>query len=239
MPNDFRAYSLEHLIAIVLTFGLPFLLAALVRRSGSRGTERGVVIGILIALAINYLAYMALIRVQTDQSWRQKLPMQMCDWAIVVIIIALLTARPRWFEVAYFWGVGGTLQAILTPDLHYGFPDFRFFSFFISHSGIVIGVIFLMLTRRLRPYPISIVRVFAWTEFYFVCALTVDLLTGVNYGYILHKPTAFSLLSFLSDSWPIYILQFQLLALTFFVILYLPFAIYDFFHRATVQGKLV
>jgi hypothetical integral membrane protein (TIGR02206 family) len=231
MTHAFRAYSAEHLIAIVLTFGLPFVLAALVRRTGSRKVERAVILGILFALALNYVAYMVFIRVQTDQSWREKLPMQMCDWAIVVIIIALLTAHRLWFEVAYFWGIGGTLQAILTPDLRYGFPDFRFFSFFISHSGIVIGVIFLMLTRRLRPYPISIVRVFAWTEVYFVCALTVDLLTGVNYGYILHKPAAFSLLSFLSDSWPIYILQFHLLALVFFIVLYLPFAIYDLLGR--------
>ncbi len=42
------------------------------------------------------------------------------------------------------------------------------------HSGIIIGVVFLMLTRRLRPYPISIVRVFAWSEVYFVAAMIVD-----------------------------------------------------------------
>ncbi len=237
MTNDFQAYSVEHLIAIALTFVLPFLLAALVRRTGSRKAERTVVLGLLLALALNYVAYMIFIRVQTDQSWREKLPMQMCDWAIVVIIVALLTANRFWFEVAYFWGVGGTLQAILTPDLHYGFPDFRFFSFFISHSGIVIGVLFLMLTRRLRPYPISVVRVFAWTEFYFVCALMVDLLTGVNYGYILHKPAAFSLLSYLSDSWGTYLLEFHLLALVFFIALYLPFAIYDTMKLA--RGKVV
>ena len=237
MPNSFQAYSLEHLIAIALTFGLPFLLAALVQRSGSRKAERTVVIGILLALALNYLAYMIFIRVQMEQTWREKLPMQMCDWAIVVIIVALITARPRWFEVAYFWGVGGTLQAILTPDLHYGFPDFRFFSFFISHSGIVIGVLFLMLTRHLRPYPVSILRAFLWAEFYFVCALLVDLLTGVNYGYLLHRPAAFSLLSYLSDNWAIYLLQFHILAIAFFIVLYLPFAIYDTMKLA--RGKVV
>ena len=47
-----------------------------------------------------------------------------------------------------------------------------------------------MLTRRLRPYPMSIVRAFLWSEVYFVVALSVDLLTGVNYGFLLHKPEA-------------------------------------------------
>ena len=50
-------------------------------------------------------------------SWKQALPFQLCDWAMVAIIVALLTGRERWLEVAYFWGIGGTAQAILTPDL--------------------------------------------------------------------------------------------------------------------------
>jgi len=59
-----------------------------------------------------------------------------------------------------------------------------------------VGVIFLMLTRRYRPYPVSIVRVWLWSEFYFVVTLIVDELTGVNYGFLLHKPEAFFHLKF-------------------------------------------
>ena len=239
LGREFRAYSLEHLIAIFLTIALPFALAAVVRRMRSRKVERGIVLAILAALVANYIAYIIFVRVSIQQTWEQMLPMQMCDWAMFVIMIALWTARPRWFEVAYFWGIGGTLQAILTPNLRYGFPDLRFLSFFISHSGIIIGVVFLMLTRGLRPYPISIVRVFLWSEVYFVCAMIVDQLTQVNYGFLLHKPEAFSLLSYLSDSRPIYLLQMQVLALVFFVVLYLPFAIYDLLVRCRREGRLV
>jgi uncharacterized membrane protein YwaF len=70
-------------------------------------------------------------------------------------------------------------------------------------------------------------RTFAWTELYFVIVFTIDKLTGVNYGFLLHKPEAFSLLSFLSDSRPLYLLQFHLLAWVFFAVLYLPFLIAD------------
>ena len=227
LAREFRAYSAEHLLVIFLTIALPFALAALVRRWPSTKAERAIILGLLFLLAANYFGYLFYLRGHTDQPWQAKLPMQLCDWAMAVIIVALLTARPLWFEVAYFWGIGGTLQAILTPDLHYGFPDWRFFNFFISHSGIIVGVIFLMLTRGLRPYRISIVRVFAWTEFYFLCAMTVDYFTQVNYGYLLRKPEAFSLLSYLSDSRPIYLLEMHALALVFFGLLYLPFEIYD------------
>jgi hypothetical integral membrane protein (TIGR02206 family) len=152
-------------------------------------------------------------------------------------MVTLWTGWPRWFEVAYFWGIGGTLQAIITPNLRYAWPDMRFISFFVSHSGIIVGLVFLMLTRGLRPYPISVVRAFLWSELYFVCAFVVDHLTGVNYGFLLHKPEAFSLLSYLSDYRPLYLLQMHGFALLFFAILYAPFAITDLLQQGSLRER--
>jgi hypothetical integral membrane protein (TIGR02206 family) len=224
---EFQPYHLPHLTVIFLTITLPFLLAALVRRARARWVEKlimGVLTGVLI---LNYAAYLVFIRSRGVVDWRQMLPMQMCDWSLVVVIVAMWSGSRRWFEVAYFWGIGGTLQAVLTPNLRFGFPDWRFISFFMSHSAVIIGVVFLMLTRGYRPYPMSLARAWLWSEFYFVVALSVDEVTGVNYGFLLHKPEAFSILSFLSDSRGVYLLQLHLVALVFFVVLYLPFAIYD------------
>ncbi len=159
------------------------------------------------------------------------LPLQLCDWGMVVVIVAMWTGNQRWFEVAYFWGIGGTLQAVLTPNLHFGFPDLRFISFFTSHSGIIVGVVFLMLTRKYRPYPMSIVRTFIWSELYFIITLIADELTGFNYGFLLHKPEAFSILSFLSDLRPLYLLEMHGVALLFFLGLYAPFAVVDLIRR--------
>ena len=77
----------------------------------------------------------------------------------------------------------------------------------------------------------SIVRVWMWSEFYFVVTLAIDKLTDFNYGFLLHKPEAFSILSFLSDSWPLYLLQLHGVALLFFLGLYAPFAIFDLTKR--------
>jgi hypothetical integral membrane protein (TIGR02206 family) len=227
MEPEFQPYGLPHLTVICLTIVLPFALAAIVWRTKSQPLEK-MIIGVLSAvLILNYVVYLVFIRSHGIVDWRRMLPMQMCDWGMVVVIVAMWRGSQRWFEVAYFWGIGGTLQALLTPNLHFGFPDWRFISFFTSHSCIIVGVVFLMLTRRYRPYPMSIVRVWLWSEFYFVVTLAVDRLTDVNYGFLLHKPEAFSILSFLSDSWPLYLLQMHVLALSFFLGLYAPFAIYD------------
>ena len=161
------------------------------------------------------------------------LPLQLCDWACS-LLSSPLTGNQRWLEVAYFWGIGGTLQAIITPNLRFGFPDLRFISFFVAHSGIIIGVIFLMLIYGFRPCPMGILRTFAWTELYFVVAFTTDLCTGGNYGFLLHKPEAFSLLSYLSDWRPLYLIEFHLLAWFFFCILYAPFAVFDLAGRRPI-----
>lgn len=231
-PPPFQPYGVEHLVAIFLTFVLPFAFAGLVWWRKSETLQHSIAHFLSAVLIGNYVVYLLFIRQWGGLPWQATLPMQMCDWAMVVIVITLATGNHRWFEVAYFWGIGGTLQAVLTPNLQAGFPDVRFFSFFVAHSGIIIGVVYLMLTRGLRPYPMSIVRAFLWSELYFVIALTVDLLTGVNYGFLLHKPQAFSLLSFLSDNWILYLVQMHGLALAFFALLYAPFAIYDLARRA-------
>lgn len=233
-PAAFHAFSLEHLVVIFLTAASPFALAALVKQTKSQALERSIAHGLSALLIGNYVVYLLFIRRWGALPWPATLPMQMCDWAMVVIVVTLASGNRRWFEVAYFWGIGGTLQAVLTPNLRVGFPDLRFISFFVAHSGIIIGVVYLMLTRGLRPYPLSIVRAFLWSELYFVVALTVDLITGVNYGFLLHKPEAFSLLSFLSDSWPLYLLQMHGLAFVFFTALYLPFAVVDLARRRSV-----
>jgi hypothetical integral membrane protein (TIGR02206 family) len=231
MEPEFQPYGLPHLTVIFLTIVLPFALAAIVWRTKSPRVEK-IIIGILsAALVSNYVVYLIFIRSRGVGTWQEMLPMQMCDWGMVVVIVAMWTGNQRWFEVAYFWGIGGTLQAVLTPNLRFGFPDWRFISFFTSHCGIIIGVVFLMLTRRYRPHPMSIVRVFLWSEFYFVVTFITDKLTGVNYGFLLHKPEAFSILSFLSDSHLLYLLQMHGLALLFFLGLYAPFAVLDLVRR--------
>lgn len=234
--NLFTPFGRAHVTVILLTVILPLVLALIVHRTKSRFLERSICFAISALLIINYSAYLVVARQFGATTWTRVLPLQLCDWAMFVIIVALWTGNRRWLEIAYFWGIGGTLQAIITPNLQFGFPDLRFISFFVAHSGIIIGIVFLMLIYGFRPRPIGIVRTFAWTEVYFVLVFTIDLLTGENYGFLLHKPEAFSLLSLLSDWRPLYLLQMHGLALLFFGLLYVPFAIVDLARRKSPRN---
>ena len=225
--REFQPFGPAHLVVIALTISLPFVLAAFVRKSRWPRSER--IIGRLLAglLVFNYVAFEIYLASTGDWVWQKALPFHLCHWAMVVIIVALLTGRERWLEIAYFWGIGGTLQAVLTPELKYAFPDIHFLNFFIAHSGIVVAIAFMMIVKRYRPHWFSIVRVFAWSELYFVVTIVVDLMTGENYGYLLRPPASASLLDALSDNRVLYLLEMHLLALVFYVVLYLPFAFCD------------
>jgi hypothetical integral membrane protein (TIGR02206 family) len=230
--HPFHPFGPSHLTVIFLTIAVPLFLAFAVHRTKSKFLERSICFAISALLLINYVAYLIVARQFGVAGWQKSLPMQLCDWAMFVIIGALWTGNRRWLEIAYFWGIGGTLQALLTPNLQFGFPDLRFISFFVAHSGIIVGIVFLMLVYGFRPTAKGLLRTIFWTEIYFVVALTVDLLTGENYGFLLHHPEAASLLSLLSDWWPLYLLEFHLLGWVFFCVLYAPFAIVDL-----VRGK--
>ena len=133
MEPEFRSYGLPHLTVIFLTIVLPFVLAAIVWRTKSQPLEKTIITVLSAVLILNYLVYLIFIRSRGIADWQHMLPMQMCDWGMVVVIVAMWSGSQRWFEVAYFWGIGGTLQAVLTPNLSFGFPDWRFISFFTSH----------------------------------------------------------------------------------------------------------
>ena len=61
------------------------------------------------------------------------------DVAAVVAGFALLTHRPTLCELTYFWGLTASVQALLTPSLGAGFPDYRWWWFALAHGGVVVA----------------------------------------------------------------------------------------------------
>src|SRR5437660_779923 len=127
----FHPFGPAHLIVIAFTIVVPLAFAAIVRRTKSAVIDRVFSIAVALLLIVNYIGYIFYRYQQSELEWQQMLPMQLCDWTMIIVTVALLSGgRARLLEVAYFWGIGGSLQAILTPNLQFGFPDFRFLSFF-------------------------------------------------------------------------------------------------------------
>jgi uncharacterized membrane protein YwaF len=60
--------------------------------------------------------------------------------------------RWSWLEqIMYFWVMAGTLQAVITPDLHSAFPYIGYVKFWVIHCGLIITVIYGVCVYNWRP----------------------------------------------------------------------------------------
>jgi hypothetical integral membrane protein (TIGR02206 family) len=155
------------------------------------------------------------------------LPMHLCHWVLYAVAASLWFRWQLGFELGYFWGLAGTIQALFTPAIDVQDAWWRLGVFFFSHALIIVSVLHLIITEGCRPWPRSLLRVVICSEIYVAAALLVNWLTGGNYGFLAHRPAQPSLLDYFSDTRWLYVLQINLLAFVFFPLLYLPWFIWD------------
>src|SRR5260370_27279697 len=135
-------------------------------------------------------------------------PFRLGDWVILACAAALLWRHRTAYELASFWGLSGTLQALLTPDLAEDFPSLHFITFQVLHASVVVAVLYLTLGLGMRPRPRSILRAWLWLQVYAAVTAVIDWLLGSNYGYLLRKPAQPSLYDYLCP-WPYYLLRLE------------------------------
>jgi hypothetical integral membrane protein (TIGR02206 family) len=207
----------EHLGAIVLigagTGGLVLLAR---RRPGAWLRWMAVV---LVAVELSWWAYVLAGGVPGSEL-AYSLPLQLCDAAIFVAAAALWTRRQLIVEVTYFWGLAGTIQALLTPDLPQHFPSYAYFQYYLAHGGVVAAALLLVIGLQIRPrHPLKVASL---TAVYTALVGLVDLVSGANYMYLRAKPPAATLLDLLGP-WPVYIVVAAAIALALLAALYAPF----------------
>jgi hypothetical integral membrane protein (TIGR02206 family) len=220
MNSSFHTFSSQHLVMLAAIAIVCFLTARFAKRiSLSACAWMGRCFGFLL------LGYMAVLywqqAVEHALAWEYSLPLDLCDFVLIACIISLF--RPNQFiaEIAYFWGLGGTLQATLTPDLSQGFPSWSFVLFFWGHGVTLIGIVFLISAGYFKPGKGSILRMMIALNCYALAVGAIDAIAGWNYGYLRRKPAGASLLDFLGP-WPWYLLSLEAVALLMFLLFFLP-----------------
>ena len=158
---------------------------------------------------------------------QKMLPLHFCSLFVWLSAVMLVTKSRRIYDFAFFIGISGALQAVMTPDISgTGFPHFRFFQVFISHGAIILSALYMTIVEKFRPTWRSLGRVLVWINIYALFVFLVNTVLGSNYLFIAHKPETASLFDLLGP-WPVYILAAEAVALAMFVMLYLPFAVFD------------
>jgi hypothetical integral membrane protein (TIGR02206 family) len=220
MQSNFGLFGPMHLGILAAVPLLAAILAWLDRHAAfNREGLRLVLAAALIVNAVVWYGYLAF------RGWLQfpeNLPLELCDGALFVTVIALTTRNALSFDLAYYVALAGTTMALLTPDLWEPFPSFSTVQFFIAHGLVVVAVLYLVWSRRARPRRGSIWRAMLGVNLFAAIAGLFNVAFGTNYMYLGGKPQNPSLLDFLGP-WPWYLASCEVLALVLFSLLYLPF----------------
>jgi hypothetical integral membrane protein (TIGR02206 family) len=213
----------EHVGAVVvIAVATAALVTAARLRPGSWTTAaaRGLAV-LLVGAEVGWWIYLAATHASRAEL-AYALPFQLCDAAIFVSALALWLRRQILVEIAYFWGLGGTIQAIFTPDLPQHFPTFPFLQYYVAHGGVVAAALFLVVGLRQGPRRHAYIWTAGLTIAYAAFVGLLDLGTGADYMYLRAKPASATLLDVMGP-WPWYIAVAAVVGLALFFILDAPF----------------
>ncbi len=230
----FVLFGGAHLAAVSIIAIVTTALIVALRREA---TLRRAVCWSLATLLLGNVVYAEVYWIATG-TWRvgHSLPLHLCDMAHFAAAAALYVAgrglldanaakRSRWntvFELAYYWGLAGTVQALITPDIGVGYPHPECFRFFASHGTIVASVLVLVIGLRIRPRPWSALRVWAMTNVLVPPVMLFNWLTGSNYMFLCGPPANPSVYDYFGR-WPLSLITLEIAALLVMTLCYSPF----------------
>lgn len=219
--KDFELFGDQHLIVMIIMVILSILFPIIGKKRLNSAQQ--LTFSRILAVTISFwaLIYVVILLWLGKFNYQTDLPLDLCN--ITAVLLPFLMWKPsyRVHEILYFWVLAGTVQAIITPHLFNGFPNFIFIKYWFVHAGLVVYAIYITIVFDYKPTLRSIWRAFLALQAFVFVVLIINLLLGSNYVYLLHKPPIASALDYLGP-WPWYILVAEFVAVVFFFIVYLP-----------------
>ncbi|MBX3321883.1 MAG: TIGR02206 family membrane protein [Phycisphaeraceae bacterium] len=182
--TEFSSFGLLHALTAGALIGAMVVSIVLGRRWLGTWRERALR-GVWIGWTVVWQAWAVvwyLLPAQFDVA--ESLPLHLCDLAAWVAPLALLTQKRFLRTLLFFWGLGLSTQAFVTPVLSEGVTDVRFWLFWIGHTQIVGSAAYDLLVLRYRP---------TWRDYVLVTIVNVviigvmiplNLLLDANYWYV-------------------------------------------------------
>ncbi|EDP72048.1 YwaF [Flavobacteriales bacterium ALC-1] len=222
--NSVEIGSFQHLFPIIFAVGFTIVFIKYSNKNlNELQKQKGIhYFGWFISITV--IAF-HLYRICFDNyNFKIDLPLYLCS--LMALLIPLYTYyRKYWmFEILIFWIIGGTLQAIITPDITQGFPSFDYFRYWIAHLGLLVVIFYFIFVFNMKPKLKSVFKSFLALQVYVILMVFLNYLLDANYFYLNEKPKSASLLDYFGE-WPYYIVVAQIIIIPLFLLIYLPFYI--------------
>jgi hypothetical integral membrane protein (TIGR02206 family) len=216
IAEPFRTFGSAHLLAVLAaSLGIGGLLCWMRRGPQSRRRTARQVCAAQIVLA--HLIWHGASIARGEWNLGKHLPFHLCDGAAFFAVLALLTRKPLFVEIAHYWGLAAAFPALFFPDLAEGPPSPYFWTYFLNHSGLVGAPLLLAFGEGIRLRRGSLMRAFVATNLWAVLAAFANAATGGNYMFLREPPPGGSPLDHMGP-WPWYLAGAEVLALLLFLV---------------------
>lgn len=234
-PQPFEILGPSHLLTLLIIVSIAFLFPRFINsKTDSSKIILAKILGfsaITLELIKPFIWHYAM-----DFPWARLIPIHMCNLSTIFIGIFLLTEKRLFFEVSFFWGIGGGINALLTPDVPKAFPDPQYILFFFGHGLLIVAIVFACLSLKNRPTLASVKNGIIFSLVTLPVIYLINKIVGppANYWYLGVKPVGESLLDFFPDP-PVHIPVLIFLGIIVFSLIYSPYWIYDRIKKQDVQ----
>ena len=226
--NEFILFGTTHLLTLTIIFVVSFSFSFFIRDKYSSESFGSFEKILGFTLILNELLKPFYLIALGDYKWTNTVPLHACHISSYTAGLFLLTREQKFFDFAYFWGLGGGTMALLTPDVEFTFPDLDFITLFFGHGLLFFSLIYVVIVVKQKVTFGSLVNALKYSLILLPIMYVLNVLIGgepgyeANLWYLMKAPAGDSLMSlFPSPPWHVFPV-FPLVAVIFYM-LYLPF----------------
>jgi hypothetical integral membrane protein (TIGR02206 family) len=176
---------------------------------------------ILLSCLIAFQLYLVLM----DQWKANYLPLQLCSFSTYLALFLFLKPNKKVFNVLFFIGLLPPILSMLTPDMAYKFPHFRYIRYYLQHSAIPLAVLYFILFEGYRVPRKAIFYTFISINLLAVPMYILNLILGTNFFFLMSPALeSKTLLSFFGTG-IMYYINIEIVAIISLFITYIPMGI--------------
>jgi hypothetical integral membrane protein (TIGR02206 family) len=206
--GQFKGYTQEHGVAVGICVAIAFALFILAKYRFTEEQSRNAItillgIGLVLQVSKPILTGMA-----GSFDAREDLPFHLCNAMIILMPFIMYYKWRKFWGIAFFWVIGGTLQALFTPSLTESFPHHEFFRYWTVHAFLPFAGVFALQIYGWRITWKDMVNSMIGLNIFALLVTPINLYLGSNYLFLMAKPAVKTIYDYLGP-WPYYILSIE------------------------------
>lgn len=219
--QTFTSFSLPHLITLILFFLTCFLFVYYRKKLKSyQNLIKWTLFTILIVCEVSFHLWLIL----TNQWEVADLPFQLCSLSTFLSLFLFLKLNQKVFNLLFFIGLLPAILSMVTPDIVYQFPHFRFLKYFLHHSAIPLAVLYFILFEGYRVPRKAVITSYLTLNVIAVPIFFLNVLLDTNFFFLASPSETETLLSFFGGG-IVYYISLEIAAIIVFIITYIPMGI--------------